>query len=129
MYLSLFTSIGDNVTITNNVVFHTHDGGAGLFREEHPGINIFGRIIIGNNVFIGSNTILLPGVRIGDNVVVAAGSIVSKDIPNNTVVAGVPAKKIRSFSEYKEKVLKNAIYVYETRDIKRKEEILKKMNK
>ena len=53
-------------------------------------------IRIGNDVWIGSNCTILPGVTIGNNVVVAAGSVVSKDIPDNSVVAGVPAKIIKN---------------------------------
>jgi len=120
--------IGDNVTLTQNVTFHTHDGGVGLFRKEYPGINIYGRIKIGNNVFIGSNTIFLPGVTVGNNVVIAAGSVISKDIPDNVVVGGVPAKIIKSIDEYKVKALKNAVYIFESNPIKRKIEILNKLN-
>lgn len=119
--------IGNNVTITQNVTFHTHDGGVGLFREEYPGINIFGKIIIGNNVFIGSHSIFLPGVKIGNNVVIATGSIISKNIPDNCVVAGVPARIIKSIDEYKNKSLENAIFINEKEFMKRKEEILIKM--
>ena len=61
---------------------------------------MFGKIKIGNNVFIGMRSIILPGVTIGDNVIVGAGSIVTKDIPSNSVVAGVPARVIKSFEEY-----------------------------
>lgn len=49
-------------------------------------------VIIGNNVWIGSNATILPGVTIGNNSVVAAGAVVTKDVPENTVVAGVQAK-------------------------------------
>ena len=112
--------IGDNVTITADVLFETHDGGAGLFRKEHPGINIFGKIKVGNNVFIGHRVIIMPNVNIGNNVVIGAGSVVTKDVPSNVVVAGVPARIIRSIDEYKEKVLKNAIFV-KTKDKKKRE--------
>jgi len=116
--------IGNNVTITQNVVFHTHDGGVALFRKEHPGFNVFGKIIIGNNVFVGSNTIFLPGVEIGDNVVIGAGSVVSKNIPSNTVAVGVPARPIKSLEEYKIAALKKATFVVEKNARKRKEIIL-----
>lgn len=53
------------------------------------------KIIIKNNVWIGGNAVILPGVCIGNNVVVAAGSVVTKDVPDNVVVAGVPAKIIK----------------------------------
>ena len=91
--------IGNNVTITYGVVFHTHDGGVGIFRKEIPGINIFGKIKIGNNVFVGSRATLLPGVSIGNNVVIASGSVVTKDVPDNVVIAGVPAKIIKTTEE------------------------------
>ena len=119
--------IGNNVTITQEVYFYTHDGGVGLFRKEYPGINVYGRIIIGNNVFIGSHSIILPGVSVGNNVVIAAGSVVSKDIPDNSVVAGVPAKVMKSITEYKEGILKKAVYIHETGGSKRRDEILKKI--
>ena len=52
-------------------------------------------INIGNDVWLGGNVVILPGVNIGNNVVVAAGAVVTKDVPDNCVVAGVPAKKIK----------------------------------
>ncbi len=104
-------SIGDNVTIARNVVFHTHDGGVRLFRHEYPRINIFGKISIGNNVFIGSDSIILPNTSIGNNVVIGTGSIVSRNIEDNIVAAGVPAKKIKSLSEYKTSVLAKATFL------------------
>lgn len=52
-------------------------------------------VVIGNDVWIGGNCTILPGVTIGSNVVVAAGAVVTKDIPDNCLVAGVPAKKIK----------------------------------
>lgn len=119
--------IGNNVTITQNVTFHTHDGGVGLFRKEYPGINIMGKIKIGNNVFVGSHTIFLPGVTIGNNVVIAAGSVISKDVPDNVIVGGVPAKIIKSIDEYKQKALENAIYIFETEPNKRKREVIKEI--
>ena len=56
---------------------------------------------IGNDVWIGGNVTILPGVTIGNNVVVAAGAVVTKDIPDNTLVGGVPAKKIRDLEDDK----------------------------
>lgn len=124
---SYLIEIGDNVTITQNITFHTHDGGVGLFRKEYPGINIFGKIIIGNNVFIGSDSIILPGVKVGNNVIIATGSVISRDVLDNSVVAGVPARRIKSYDEYKNKCLRNAVYIFETDEIKRKKEILDKL--
>ena len=63
-----------------------------------------GRVSIGNNVFIGTGTIILCNTHIGNNVVVGAGSIVTHDLPDNAVYAGSPAVKICSIEEYCEKV-------------------------
>jgi len=52
-------------------------------------------IHIGNDVWIGGNVTIMPGLTIGNNVVIAAGAVVTKDVPNNSLVAGVPAKKVR----------------------------------
>lgn len=120
--------IGDDVTITQDVSFLTHDGGVGIFRKEFPGINVYGRIKIGNNVFIGARCIILPGVTIGNNVVIATGSIVTKNIEDNSIVAGVPAKVIKSLEDYKISILKKAIFIHEKGFEKKKEEILNKMN-
>ncbi len=120
-------TIGNNVTITQDVVFHTHDGGVGLFRKEFPGINVFGRITIGDHVFIGSNTIILPGITIGSQVVIGSGSVVTKNIPSNSVVVGVPAKVLKSIEEYKANAISKAVYLQENDPLKRKNEILSKL--
>lgn len=97
--------IGNHCTITSGVRFLTHDGGAWIFREEMPDLNIFGKIEIKDNCFIGVNSILLPNVTIGPDSIVGAGSVVTKNVPPNTVVAGVPAKIICSTKEYKAKCI------------------------
>ncbi len=102
-------TIGDNVTITRGVAFVNHDGGCSLFRDELPGLNVFGKITIGNNVFIGINSTIMPNVKIGNNVVIAAGSIVTKNIPDNSVVGGIPARKIKSLTDYKSGLLKKSV--------------------
>ena len=58
-------------------------------------------------MYIGANSIILCDTRIGDNVIIGAGSVVTKDIPSNSVVAGNPAKILCAFDEYKSKHLKN----------------------
>jgi acetyltransferase-like isoleucine patch superfamily enzyme len=98
-------TLGDHVEITRGVLFITHDGGVWSLRDQHPDIDVFGPIIIGNNVFIGVNSIILPRVTIGDNVVIGAGSVVTRDIGANSVAAGVPAKVIRSLNEYEQGIL------------------------
>lgn len=97
--------IGNHCTISGGVKFTTHDGGSWIFRDEIPDLNVFGKIEIKDNCFIGMDTIILPNVTIGPNSVVGAGSVVSRDVPPNTVVAGVPAKIISSVEEYKKNCL------------------------
>lgn len=95
-------SIGNHVTISFNVHFINHDGGTWVFRDlpEYKGLQRFGRIDILDNVFIGANTTILPGVTIGPNAVVGAGSVVTRDVPPDSVYAGVPAKFICTLDEY-----------------------------
>ena len=104
--------IGNNVRITSNCQFVTHDGGMHVLRNLYENLNnadLFGRIKIGNNVFIGIHSIIMPGVHIGDNVIIGAGSIVTKSIPSNTVACGCPARPIRTIEEYKEKYSKDIV--------------------
>jgi len=96
--------MGDHVTITSSVAFITHDGGVWVFREQEPEIDVFGRIIIGNNVFIGLRSIIMPNVKIGNNCVIGAGSVVTKDIPDNSIAVGVPARVVNNLSNYREKI-------------------------
>ncbi|MER2041340.1 acyltransferase [Desemzia incerta] len=98
-------SIGKNVTISANVSFITHDGGTRVFRKEEKFKKVikYGRIIIKDNCFVGLGSVIMPGVTIGPNSVVAAGSIVTKDIPPGTVYGGNPAKFIMTTAEYASK--------------------------
>lgn len=99
-------SIGDNVRVTGGVQFVTHDGGVWVIRNlynEYKDVDIFGRITVGNNVHIGMNAIVMPGVSIGNNCIIGTGAIVTKDIPDNSVAVGVPARVIETIDEYLEK--------------------------
>lgn len=89
-------SIGDNVIFAPRVHVISHD--ASLL--NHLGYTKIGRVIIGNKVFVGNNAMILPGVTIGDNVIVGAGSVVTKDIPENSVAAGNPARVISKLSDH-----------------------------
>ena len=104
-------TLGDNVHISDGVRFLSHDGGARLFRDKTPDLEITKPITVGNNVFIGNCTLLLPGVKIGNNVVIGAGAVVTHDIPDNSVAVGVPARVIESFEEYYEKLKANSIHL------------------
>ena len=104
--------IGNHVEITSGCRFVTHDGGVWVLREFEglEKIDKFGKITVGNNVFIGLNSTILPGVTIGDNCIIGACSLVNKSIPSGEVWAGVPAKRICSLEEYKEKNLPSFDY-------------------
>ena len=93
-------SLGNHVEVTSGVRFVTHDGGVWVLREQSPDIDVFGAIRVGNNVFVGMDALILPGVTIGNNVVIGARSVVTKDVDDNEVVAGVPAKVVSSYSDY-----------------------------
>jgi acetyltransferase-like isoleucine patch superfamily enzyme len=97
--------IGNHVTITQGVRFVTHDGGTWIFREEDPEFDAFAPIEVKDNCFIGLNSIILPGVTIGPNSVVGANSVVSRDVPPDSVAAGSPAKKLMSIEKYRAKKL------------------------
>lgn len=97
-------TIGDNVSITADVSILTHDFCSSVFRQKYhdylPGRS---KVVVGNNVYIGQKTIILRGVTIGDNVIIAAGSIVTKDVPSDSVIAGVPARMVCTLDEYYQK--------------------------
>lgn len=122
-------SIGNHVTITRGVSFITHDGGVWVFRNEEKSIDVFGKIKVGNNVFIGLNSLILPGVTIGDNVVIAAGSVITKNIESNSVVGGNPARKIRTIEEYRKKSWKNADFIKNYNNVEKKKYLINKFNK
>ncbi len=84
--------VGDGALIGHNVVLATINHG---LKSEHRGVNYPAPIRIGKNVWIGANATVLPGVTIGDNAVIAAGAVVTKNVEENTVVGGVPAKALR----------------------------------
>ncbi len=107
-------TIGNHVLIATGARLLTHDGAAYTLaylsdaaRDAY--YDIWGPIKIGSNVYIGTNAMILPNVTICDNVIIAAGAIVTRDIDEDGVWAGVPAKRIRSFEEYKEQVRKKIV--------------------
>jgi acetyltransferase-like isoleucine patch superfamily enzyme len=84
--------IGDHTAVAAGTQFITHDGATWVFEDDVDGGGIFGKIVIGNNVFIGINCILLSNTSIGDNCIVGAGSVVRGHFPENSVIAGNPAQ-------------------------------------
>lgn len=94
-------TVGSNCQLSNCRIF-TH-GGARVVRNIYPDFDVFGRVTIGDWVYIGTNSLIMPGVSIGDNVLVAAGSVVTKSIPSGYVVAGNPARIICTIEQYYER--------------------------
>ena len=85
-------TIGDGCQIGHNVVFATLNHGLAPADRKHT---YPAPITLGRNVWVGSNSTILQGVTVGDNAVIAAGAVVTKDVPAGTVVGGVPAKFIK----------------------------------
>ncbi len=100
--------VGDNCILTRCTILG-HDASPALFLDELKGTSIHDRkslkleTVIGNNVFIGVNAVVLPGVHIGDYSIIGAGAVVTKDIPNGSVAVGNPARVIQSIEEFKAK--------------------------
>lgn len=86
-------TLGDGCQIGHNVVFATLNHG---LQPEDRGTTYPAPIVLGKNVWVGSNATILQGVTIGDNAVVAAGAVVTKDVPTDAIVGGVPARFIKS---------------------------------
>lgn len=93
--------IGDNVTVANNVQILAHDQS----NRVYSGYGKVGKVVIGNNTFLGARVLILPNVVIGNNVIIGAGSVVTKDIPSNSVAVGVPAKVICRTDSHIEKCI------------------------
>ncbi len=94
--------LGDHVHIGNRVQFLTHDGAVWVVRRiaNNPRVDLFGRIRVGNNVFLGNDVTILPGRTIGSNVIVGAGAVVASDIPSGVVAAGCPARVVGTVDGY-----------------------------
>lgn len=98
--------IGSNVTISDARLIMHDASTKGIL-----GYSKVGKLIIGNNVFIGTDAIILPNVKIGNNVIIGAGAVVSKDIESNSVVAGNPARKISTYEDFSNKNKNNFLKV------------------
>ena len=99
---SYLIEIGDNVTIAGHVELVTHDNSISKILPNTT--DLFGKIKIGNNCFIGARSVVMYGVTLADNIIVAAGSVVTKSFTeSNIVVGGNPAKRITTWESFGEK--------------------------
>ena len=100
-------SIGKHVEIANGVQIITHDGALWVARSLDETLrksDSIKKVRIGNNVFIGTNSVILGGVTVGDNVIIGANSVVNKDIPSDCVAVGSPCLPIKPIKAYMESV-------------------------
>lgn len=102
--------IGDDVTMAPRVHILSHDASTKTFLNYTK----IGRVNVGNRVFIGAESVVLPGVTIGDDVIIGANSTVTHNIPSNSVAVGSPAKVICTLDEYldkeKERMISSPVY-------------------
>lgn len=95
-------TVGSNCAITAGVKIFTH-GGARVARRKYPNYDVFGMVEVGDYCYIGTNSLIMPGVKIGNGSMVAAGSVVTKSVPPNMVVGGNPARILCTVDEYIER--------------------------
>ncbi len=99
--------IGSNCFMNQHFTLLTHDWVTKVFLgTDRQFLNSSGRVTIGDNVSFGQNVMVLKGVTIGDNCFIGAGSIVTKDIPSNSVAVGAPCRVVMTIEEYYQKRLK-----------------------
>jgi maltose O-acetyltransferase len=118
--------IGDNCSISNHVRLLAHDATIFKFTKGHTRL---GKVELKDNCFIGERAVILPGVTMGPNVLVAAGSVVNRDIPPNSCVAGVPARVYAKFDDlierHKQRIEEASIFKFS--DLELDEQIKEKI--
>jgi maltose O-acetyltransferase len=121
-------SVGDNVTFSSQVALLTHDNSVTKIIKRKT--DVFGKINIGNNNFIGFRVTILPGVTLGDNVICAAGSVVTKSFCDNVIIGGNPAKIIRSIDDnYRSSIEKVSLDTIGMDGRSRRREIMRNLDK
>ena len=116
--------IGLGTTVAGNVEFVTHDNS--ISKALPNTTDLFGKITIGDNCFIGARSVIMHGVTIADNVIVAAGSVVTKSVTeSNVIVAGNPARVISTWDKFAEK---SENYAWDLNTVSRQEMIEKTSN-
>jgi acetyltransferase-like isoleucine patch superfamily enzyme len=108
--------IGNRVTLSYDVLLITHDGSSRLYRHRHsssPWGNRFAPVRVLDDSFVGARAILLPGVTVGPRSIVGAGSVVTKDVPPDTVWAGNPARQVATVAEVEERYARRMVALSE----------------
>lgn len=93
-------TLGDNVYISVGASFVCHDGSTLPFRKDIPDLELAGEIRVGDNVFIGAGALILPNVTIGNDCIVGAKSVVTRSVPDGSVVAGNPARLVSKTEDF-----------------------------
>lgn len=119
-------TIGNHVQITKGVAIHTH-GGGNVIRRQIADFDSFGKVVIKDWAYIGAHAQIMPGVTIGEGSIVAAGSVVTKSVPDGMVVGGNPAKILCSVDDYLQRNLKYNLKT-KGRSIKDKKRYLLSLN-
>jgi acetyltransferase-like isoleucine patch superfamily enzyme len=108
--------VGNNVIVSGEVMFVTHDGAIFTALDQMPDVNgHYGRIRIGDGCFLGMRSIIMPGVELGEGCIVAAGAVVMDSFPAQSVIAGNPARYVSSQSVYLEMKRHHPATIYDQR--------------
>lgn len=121
-------TIGDNVHITSECKFINHDGGTLIVRDQVPDLELTFPIEIGSNVYIGNRVTILPGTKVGNHCIVGACALLRGTYPDNSVIAGVPAKVICTVDDYLERAKAKSLHLGHLKGEEKAKELKKYYN-